>query len=193
MRKHKKIRIIVLGIVIVAAVAVGLWKISNASTKDTKATESSNKTEVVAATSAVSNPFSYQGTDGLTGYDVELPSFGSLIPLKGGLSRPYYQHKTLHNETETTAPTFFLLYLLLRQHISFSSLHHIDNVESSTVIRNRRRQIKFDSLFTILLTGSISKSTRQYYRSSMCHNVLSCMSRYSFLHHCAQRRFTKCH
>lgn len=43
MRKHKKIWIIVLGIVIVAAVAVGLWKISNASTKDTKATESSNK------------------------------------------------------------------------------------------------------------------------------------------------------
>ncbi|MCO4473572.1 transporter substrate-binding domain-containing protein [Streptococcus infantarius] len=72
MRKHKKIWIVVLGIAIVAAVAVGFWRISNASTKDTKTTESSNKTEVVAATSAVSNPFSYQGTDGLTGYDVEL-------------------------------------------------------------------------------------------------------------------------
>jgi len=70
MRKHIKIWIVVLGIVVVAA--VGLWKISNASTKDTKTTESSNKTEVIAATSAVSNPFSYQGTDGLTGYDVEL-------------------------------------------------------------------------------------------------------------------------
>lgn len=66
--RKKNIRILA-GIAASAVICFGTWKALQPQAVQAKI---SSKTKVVAATSAVSNPFSYEDSNGLTGYDVEL-------------------------------------------------------------------------------------------------------------------------